>query len=146
MARGYPDYFGYSTFFKYGQLQTPAPLVAAVLAGDTNDIWHLDYKGRTYSGWLRLTFLADPANLVTTFCSIDGNEGYRLNTMLTWAYHLSAPGLGPLELIYYDDVGTTIVYRIANNWSFDSNFTISVENLTAAGIAIQGELWVARVT
>jgi len=72
MARGYPDYFGYSVFPYYGDLLVQEQLAGGVLAANTETIFELAHKGVIMGGELYIVGAVDPVNAEINI-TIDGS-------------------------------------------------------------------------
>lgn len=145
MARGYPDFFGSATFFKFGNLRYE--LISTLCgAGVQTTILDIAYKGKTYGG--KITFHIDS----------DSDEGLFILTLdgevVTWS---SVGGLKYTSLsditqqlmrltrYEYDGTDIEITVSIAPDITFDYQFKLAYLSGSAAGQILSGGVIMAEV-
>ena len=147
MARGYPDFFGYSIVPKYG---TPVHEVnpgANILAGDSATIFSAVGKGRTYGGWIRWFGTDDVFKMTKLIVIIDTVT----QTFLTpyWALNqnssLKTSQAFSLTGYEIDDVNKYVVYSGERDWTFGQSLIVQLNNDTAANITAVGSFDWAKV-
>lgn len=147
MARGYPDFFGYSTFPKYGQIVLCAEESGGIGAGVTDIMFQANFKGRTYGGLFDLTCtLHAPANY-TPYVIVDGVtfQSYSIQHLLNNSYNQEI-GL-VLQLVNYNVGDIVYSFLIKPDYTFDTHIEIGLANTSAGGLVVPtGQLLVAHVT
>lgn len=145
MPRGYPDFFGSATFFKFGNLRyeiinTDCP------AGATTTILEVAYKGKTYGGKINLTLDTD-FDEGTFLMTLDGEA-------ITWATVAAlrlypnlyaAAQLMTLSSYQYDGTDIHVQVVITPDITFDYQFKLAYLSGSAAEQTLSGGVLMAEV-
>lgn len=145
MPRGYPDFFGSATFFKFGNLRAEAILTN--IAGTTQaTLADIAYKGKTYGGYCY--FRIDSRSVETTFIlTLDGE-------VITWTgiYNLLVLSMADitqqlmkLTRFEYDGTDYHCVVSFAPDITFDYQFKLEVINGNAGLTNFSGTVIMAEV-
>ena len=136
MAKGYPDFYGFSIFPKYGSVMIDDFPSAAVGPGATVAIHEVFGNGRIYGGHLYCTAFADWSDIyVRVF--IDGvqmNVNNSVSQMFAQYGHVDVEW--PLQLVNYRGDGGHAVFAAEKDYTFTDTYLIEIENTSA------GNLWV----
>lgn len=145
MARGYPDFFGYSIFPSYGLFLTHDQTIAPML--DTEDFNMIDIagKGKVHGGYLDIDSLASMAGVSITI-TIDGVYYGTYIPFNDREDAIFAPGADLLWLMLYDPDSGHVVYGIAEGATFGQSFVINVENTSGANINVDASCKYYQVT
>jgi len=140
MARGYPDFFGQSIFPKYGLPVHELKPVAVVAAGDTEIIFNVVGKGRTYGGWIRWYGTDDVFRTTKLIVTIDAVVQTFLTPYLELDRNISSRTAQTFALTGYevDDLHENVVYTGEKDWTFEQTFVVTLVNDTAANITVVG--------
>jgi len=144
MARGYPDFFGYSVFPYYGDLLEQDPMVAAVLAGDTETIFSLTHKGVVLGGylyiddsinwlWINLRLTVDSSELISF--SIESFLGINL---------ISCPGV-PINILALDMEAKGAILAFTPQISFSTEYKVEIINASVDDLVIGGGLIYTKI-
>ena len=141
MARGYPDFFGYQTFFSYGTPVAEIVSPLTIVAGATGDPLSLTGKGRSYGGFMTFTAKAADVGLFTIEVIVDGNSlGAHdpAGMVLSGTYADDSYFFRINDLSYITDYFFGITY--VPNWSWGQT-VICRFDLTACANNIDVYLW-----
>lgn len=127
MAKGYPDFFGFSVFMQYGSFQRKAEDLNLVEDGDTETVLTISGKGKIYFGQLTLSGIDSP-DLVTPIITIDGSV-FSLGTL----FYLHSLGdmkgsAFPVSVFVYDAVYNVYALSMEGGITFVDSFSIAIEN------------------
>jgi len=147
MARGYPDFFGYQTFYSYGTpiAEVNDPLI--VVAGAVGDPIDLTGKGRSYGGYLSWAVKAADIGLFTVDVIIDGNSLTPFNIPNAWgsgayqndSYFFKIDG-------FYFDTDYYLLASFIPNWSWGQTLKVRFDLTACANnISVYAYLYWARV-
>jgi len=147
MARGYPDFFGFSVFPQYGPFQVQAAVGINCPNAATTPVIEILGKGATYGGYLHLSIAQYLKNQMSVDIDFDGN---------VFTQDIPGPGASYyndrlfnrfLKLFDYSWDGTTsiVAYEIAKDFTFGVNLSISVTNNNGVAVSAQSNIWWAQV-
>lgn len=145
MPRGYPDFFGSATFFKFGNLRAEAfsETIGAAAQGTLLDI---AYKGKTYGGYA--VFEIDNTASETTFITTLDGEQVSWGTIVGMRNIFSndiTQQLMRLTQFQYNGTDYNICLSMAPDITFDYQFKLEVINGNAANQLFGGVITMAEV-
>jgi len=145
MARGYPDFFGYSTFLKYGILTFDTYVNAAVANLETVTPFNFNMKGKLYSALFRITLPTWLPVGAEIGLSIDGGatDYWPLETI--WLQHAVKEKDNWIHIIVWNVELKRVFCACSQELTFDSNLSIYFHNTTGAACSIYGRMYVARI-
>jgi len=129
MAKGYPDFFGFSMFPFYGPIQR-------VSGFDTIDtvayhtVIDVNAKGTIQSGFVKL----DTITAMTGFpiyCTIDTETLYYLRYTHVWATNALGTVDSPIRITYVSENRMGMIIEIREGVTFNNQFRIQVRQLNA---------------
>lgn len=143
MARGYPDYFGYSMFPYYGDLSLDDSGNVFVAAGDRDPIFELKLKGQIAGGRFYIQNLVSPT-LCRFILTVDGIE------IMNWSVddfiHYAVGNAGSIiKAVYYNDVETIFNSSYIKDYSFGNQLKMEVDNGMAVIATVQSRLYYYNV-
>ena len=139
MAKGYPDYFGYSVFPSYGKMIREEIAAVNCPNAATTEIVSIAAKGKTYSGYFTIHFGTGMGVTMSVLGEIDGVQ-YQTNNVLTdYQYGYTQVQDALLQLTYYSRLGEELGYAIAKDWTFAQTFKLLVTNNTGAAQLANGD-------
>jgi len=147
MARGYPDFFGFSIFPQYGTFSLDEALGQVCASGATTEITEVLGKGVTYGGYLHLSFDAEDKETVGVIIEIDSNI-FRQDIYLPMAaYHRWVVENRFLRMIEYSWNGITsyLIFEIADGFTFSFNLKLSIWNTSGVPVSSSHNIWWAQV-
>ena len=130
MARGYPDYFGYSMFPSYGNLLELEDAFG-IIAGATITIMELNHKGMICGGYIRLSG-AVPLNNYLIIPYIDGIAHVDFLSNIPFDYGFQLPDGHMFYVSYYNNTDNEIVFSMSPGFPFGVSFAITIENTSLA--------------
>ena len=139
MARGYPDYFGYSVFPYYGDLLNQDQLIDDILIGDTETVFELNHKGVIMGGELVLQSTDSPP-VEWIIITIDGSEILNKLTSDFYRLNLTEQGNSIISLSTYNIDEFYRCYLFARQTTFSTHFLIQVTAGPTSNIHIHGYL------
>ena len=144
MAKGYPDFFGFSIFSQYGSFQMGEYLLAASLANSTTTIFNLEGKGKVYSARLHSNIAVDPSNLAVQVI-VDGitTGAHGIKTLLKYGIRGSLDM--PFVVTEYDEAFPQFTLVIQQDISFVSSFVVQFVLGALGGASFWGECHWAKV-
>lgn len=127
MARGYPDFFGYSIFPGLGTASKSESALVACPAGLTTQIFELLLKGSVIGGWIYGN-VAGGVNEHQLLLTIDGVELARIDIWTAlYANEIQDEGfLFPITLWNLEDNVEQV--RIAEQISFGYQYKLELDN------------------
>lgn len=127
MAKGYPDFFGFSIFMQYGSFRRKDEDLALVPAGDDETVLTISSKGQIYFGRIGLSGIDTPS-LVTPTITIDG-AAFSLGTLFNMHARGDLHGNAyPCELFVYDVVYNVYEMDVKFGLTFVDSFVVSIQN------------------
>ena len=145
MAKGYPDFFGYSTFPQFGRMLYTLINANCPSGGVTTDVISIVGKGRTYTGYFSIDLGDNTGVGFNVRVEIDG-QTYRMNNIRTdFTANIASVPDALLRLVYYDERGGSCFYTIAKDWTFSQSFIIQVTNGGGAAAAVFGAFHYASI-
>ena len=133
MARGYPDYFGYSVFPNFGQMIGVAINVVVPGGGAVTDIVDIAGKGKTYSGFFLFSMGGNNGVGITVQGIIDGNLYGTNNVRADYTSGFTETEHALLRLVYYNETTFESSWAIGKDWTFGQSFIIRITS--GAGLA-----------
>ena len=140
MARGYPDFFGYSVF-PYSGINTFQPvLVGHIDAPGAEDIFSINVKGIVRGGFFSLQDAESP-QIITIDATVDGVAigGWRLDLMR--GFNIQEPDLSLTYFSVYNPDLSFYALGITPEVSFGQDYSVRVQNLGAVEVIVQGALF-----
>ncbi len=145
MAKGYPDFFGFSTFPQFGIFTQSTDKDISIPHGDDISLLTINGKGRLYGGWIEaeslksvetviIQILVDGAVIWTPFVS--------KNLLSNWLPQTPQP----LVITRWDRKAEIVVYAIAMEISFANSIELLVQNLAGVAISVEAAIFWAKVT
>ena len=125
MAKGYPDFFGYSVFPYYGDLLNQDVLVPGVVALDTATLFEISHKGILFGGYLYL-FSTDAPPTDLLVITVDGSVVFSDSCLhLYWfGYTDSGSTFVCLRSLNYVDLHRTLEFN--RQISFSTEFKVEL--------------------
>jgi len=147
MARGYPDFFGFSVFPQYGPFQVQVAAGVNCPNGATTQVITIAGKGATYGGYLHLSIAQLVKNQMSVDLDLDGNVFTQDIPGPGVIYYNDRQFMRFLRLFEYSWDGATSIaaYEIAKDFTFGVNLTISVTNNNGIALTAQSNIWWAQV-
>lgn len=138
MARGYPDYFGYSMFPYYGALLDMDD-TGVLAAGAFVDTLALAHKGMIRGGYLHFWGGAPAINLELTITPDGNNLG--MHAVSTWMNNgWTKPEGNALYLTFYNDATQHFMLSFVPGFPFDISYSLRIENTSAGPTSWYAEL------
>jgi hypothetical protein len=144
MARGYPDFFGYSIFPWFGVNHSQEVLTALILSGVIADVFNLPYKGVIKGGFLEFS-LGDGAGFVTLSLSVDGDTVFAFTLEYMRNKALVQSGSHLVFLKKYDPDALLFTVGFTPDISFGQEYILTAQPTGAANLAVAGELLYTRI-
>lgn len=145
MAKGYPDFFGYSIFPQFGVFQIENQPAAVIAHDTTGEVFSISAKGLIYSGYCELYITGDDG-LVTPKLTIDGYDTTYppIESMLNIGFH----GALDLPLILTRFNRNTSYYDIIiqRDITFANSFLFEIANASGANVTATGDIYWSRLT
>lgn len=144
MARGYPDFFGYSVFPGPGTGASSGGGVTAVAAGATETLIELNLKGSVFGGHLYGDDLG-PNGLYNIRVIVDGItiDDCWLNNMYLLGEHHDTGFL--LALYYYNKEDNDFALRVVEDLSFGYQFKLACQNADVNDVNMTTYIYYYRV-
>jgi len=145
MARGHPDYFGVSTFIKYGDFTEHLRINNTIDDGVRDDVFNLEAKARVYGLYVHVTgFPAkfDGLDIITT---IDGDELESVVVDTLFERQYGQAGGYHLKYSFYDPDAGVITLVGATDITFELGYQLEFDNDTGGTIFITGSIHYANI-
>jgi len=126
MAKGYPDFFGFSMFPYYGSL-LDSLVMGNLLPSTTADVTSLTGKNHIFGGCLRVFNLSDPTDL-TVQILVDGAIVQNLTYGNLFRYNESSK---PISLVVYTELSyekELLSMRFMGGITVEDGFIIRLTN------------------
>ena len=144
MARGYPDFFGYSVFPTWGPANMQDHLVDTVNPFNIETVYELTQKGTIYGGWLRMyDSLAGGGSFIR--CTIDGVLLSRRTPEQMLLYTLTYDESMPFFVTLHDIPGQNWIIQFSRGVNFGYQYKLELEHVGLGAIDIEGKLFYAYV-
>jgi len=144
MAKGYPDFFGYSVFPQFGIYQVEEKGATVIPAGDSVTVFDVEGKGTIYGGYMFFG-KTDITGLITLSLTIDGFTVIlpSIKTML------EAGWIGGLDLPFIvtevNDAIPSYTVIVQANITFAEQFKITASANVTADASVNGKLFWAKL-
>jgi hypothetical protein len=137
MAKGYPDFFGYSIFPQFGVPQRSTGNVVIPTASGSV-ITTLTGKGVTVGGYLMVSNSDDLPNITIRY-TLD-SQGVVAVDLQTLLYGSKGGGMGdfPLEMRYFDEEEGRANLAVRGGFTFQSDLELWSYNFSAANAITWG--------
>ena len=124
MAKGYPDFYGFSVFPKWGPVVLDLVDVVICIPGVTTTIHEVAGKGVITGGFCTPIgdFIAAPPVLTL---SIDNEPPMLITVLNLWVSEVFSPSVGPIYLSDYRMDGTTMGFCFSPGVTFDESYTFT---------------------
>jgi len=148
MARGYPDFFGFSIFPSFGvpTEEVPGPIVIA--NGDRETIFQSVGKGKSYGGELWWDGNADCLDTVTLYITMDGvSFAYEtVGVHLAYGFYVDESRFARVisACLWAADTGH-VTYGFNRDITWGKEVLIEVKNSSGANITANGRFRWAKV-
>jgi hypothetical protein len=144
MARGYPDYFGQSTFNFKGTLNRDYD-THAIATLMSHQIVSLSAKGEIHGGSVFIENLTAPWAGISISVRCDGSiaGGCQVEEALT--YGAWKPFCLPVRLVYLDREIGRATFHLTQGFTFGLTYTISVSNGSPGDITVVSQVYWHRV-
>lgn len=147
MARGYPDFFGYSTFPYYGAVQVKSEYTGVTVAnGDSYDFCSVAFKGKSLGGWIVIESTDWTPYSIKINPIIDGvalTEIWLYNYRSMYLYEQFNP---ILKMVWYKPITTCYFgFGVANEFNWGATFAVRIANGTGADIDVYAEFYWSKV-
>lgn len=144
MSRGYPDYFGVSTFYKFGGFVFSQGSVSNLASGSEYTLHELSLKGRIYNQLIDVEDCVDPETCALRFqfdlCTqIQAN----LNYFLEWQAFDEADFI--IRCLRYDTENNRFSFLIREGFTFDYNYISKIYNNTGAVLSCISYLFYSNI-
>ena len=134
MAKGYPDFFGFS-FFPFNGPLIQVTNDGTITANQTVDVLSVAGKGISFFGLIQCetSLLSSEVRLTMT---IDGETSF--------VYPIQVAGAGintygnrlPVQIVHQDREGPSITYEILHGMTFASSFVVSITEASGTGTIV----------
>ena len=135
MARGYPDFFGFSVFPQYGPFTEEHGAPVDILAGNTRDFFELTAKGVIYDGYHRIYSCADPSNILINV-TVDGDLIPSVSPDVLLRYNLTSEGDYLISLKEYNPELGEYIVALRRGTTFSGTFKTTIINDSAGDITV----------
>lgn len=144
MSRGYPDYFGESTFFKFGAYTEHTQQNNTINNAVRADVFNIAAKARVYGLYIYVSGIGamDGLDIITT---IDGDELETIVADTLLARQYGQLGGYHIKLSLYDPDAGVITIVGAHEITFDLSFQLELDNDTGGQIFVTGSMHYAHV-
>lgn len=147
MAKGYPDFFGFSIFPQFGAYQFTDSGAIIVAANTFGTVFDVNSKGKIYSGFINVQTLglADTATIFLEM-TIDGQIMYSqtLDVMLQIGFTGALDV--PFTLTNYNRKTNYYTFSFQSDLSFSQSVLVRIFTDATAQIFVHGYLIWAKVT
>jgi len=127
MAKGYPDFFGYSIFPQYGAPKIYEGSIAAQPANTWDDLVVINAKGRILSGYFGAYTVGDEANARFKL-TVDADEWEMYSFEGMFRTSLVKGVNFPIQCTHYNDVAGLYRFSIQPELSFVTLFKIEAQS------------------
>ena len=143
MAKGYPDFFGFSMFPFYGSLLDDMS-IGVLSAGETDDVTSISGKNHIFGGYARLFNVADPTDLnikiITDSVTI---QDFSYQALLGAQESNKPYAAGVVTLASYE--AALIVIRFLGGFTVEDEYIIRMKNNGAYSMNGAGELYYSPI-
>ena len=145
MARGYPDFFGYSVFPFYGTWLLDFCNGVGILNAANADIHTLTHKAVIMGGTFEITYVTFDPSQNTMVLTIDGTTILTASAEQFRTYNQSQQGDDLFYCTHYNPESKIQVLSITPGISFGYEFKINMANATGAQFIVNGYLYYTNV-
>ena len=147
MAKGYPDYFGYSVFPQYGTPNFTTFIFLNIIPAATQECFEILSKGSIRTGYIRLKSAADFFATVHVKVWIDS---ILLFDNDPWDEYWSGQDQSVSSVVTLSRLGLTggayyVDFIFNTDWTFAHQVKVAVVNNSAANIDTWGNFIYAKV-
>lgn len=144
MAIGHPDYFGQSSFFKFGFFREHPQQVTTIEPGVPVKVFDIDAKGKIYSLYISIAGLGSP-DALEILITVD-DDLLLTNTLEDiWDKGFIAPGGYPLYIKNYKIDEELYTVSGFEGITFDSHFEIVFDSGDGTDFYCTGAVMYAEV-
>ena len=142
--RGYPDYFGQSTFNFKGTLNRDYD-THAILTLINHDVISLSAKGEIHGGSVQIENLTAPWTGISITIRCDGSiaGGGQVEEFLE--YGGWKPFCLPAQLVYFDREHKIATFGLTQGFTFGLTYTVNVNNGSPGNITVISQVYWHRV-
>ena len=144
MARGYPDFFGVSTFPYYGPAYRQGSLEVIIPAGDDLYLFHILNKSVLRAGYLHIAKYDNPDNVII-LTGFDGVAATQLHLKDLFDRKVFSPHMADLYLTEYDQDGMVATIGIKEDMSIGTEYLFKIWNAGATDMEVDGALYYSVV-
>jgi len=137
MARGYPDFFGFSVFPSFGIPTEEDSGFVVIPSGGVPLLIDITGKGRSYGGELFFDGNEDARKVVMPIVTIDGVifNDFNTDANLQYAWDLSVTRFIRLVCAATQhETASYASYVFGKDFTWGQSFTLALNNVTAAAI------------
>jgi len=146
MAKGYPDFFGFSIFPQFGAYQYTDSGAIVVAADTYGTIFDIDSKGKVYTGYLHIQTLG-LANTASIFVEMTVDGQMIISRPLDVLLQIGFTGALDVPFILTDYNKDTNYFTIVfmSDFSFSQSVLVRIYTDATAQIFVHGYLIWAKV-
>lgn len=144
MPRGYPDFFGPSSFAPFGVHDQHEEETAAAPAAWTSDEFTINGRYILTGGYLIITD-DDSAGASALFLWIDNVAMVFGSFAEMFARRLTPDNQFPIYLTDYSPAENRYVFSIDGGYAFGLHWLLQYHNGGGAGATVQGRLWLQHI-
>ena len=140
MAKGYPDFYGFSIFPRYGAIMVDQQIALVVPNLATTTIHELTGKGRIAGGSFRIRWCTD-WSLAWPIVTIDGNVLTHATgiTSLLNTFGQGCEGF-PVALKHYSGDGATVSFDYVKDYVFNNSYKVEFYNFSGLAGSVHSYL------
>ena len=147
MARGYPDFFGFSIFPQFGTLTEEDSGLFAIVTGNTQTLFTITQKGKSYGGILRYNGQGDVHLKTQAIVIVDGvtiSDEVPAG-QIHYGYYVIPNQFINLVDYHITDTYEYVVFNFGTDFSWGKSVVVNLENTSGMNIAGQCWYWWAKV-
>lgn len=137
MARGYPDYFGVSTFPRYGAYTTEFGTHTFMIGEANYNIFDTIVKGRIYGGYLTFVSGGDISNVGINI-TYDGHYLSTLSLKILYDQGFYRDGMASVYITEYNPGGKKFAIGFSGGITFDTSFKVTIYNTPLIAFDVNG--------
>jgi len=141
MAKGYPDFFGFSTYPWYGAITRDYAERPNLATGAEHSIHAIAAKGVCLGGQFSVVLLNLNPDGVSPRLYVDGNLIFDEDLEEMFALNLTNNLDAPVYLMRYSSDLRNMALSISTNMNFNTSFALNVENLSGGNVTIYSSLY-----
>ena len=145
--RGYPDFFGYSLFPRYGIPVGENKMWTNVPNGGVETIFSIAGGGRTYGGFVKYYGDEDLFNMTAITAILDGVAHVSEAVSVELEYGIPAMRAQPFVLSQYEQrvVEQHVCYTGVPEWTFNTSMVVTLQNESGDHIHVMGRMYWGRI-